>query len=151
MPPERSAGAVIFRNVNGIKEYLLLHYPDKLSKRARGRVRGHWDFPKGHMEKGEKTEDTVRREVKEETGISKIDLIHGFRETLRYFVGPKNKRRLKFVVFFVASTKQFEVTISHEHQGFTWLPFKEAQKLITYSNSKKLIKRADDFLRRKSF
>ncbi len=38
---EKSVGAVIFRKSDGAVMYLLLHYPS-----------GHWDFSKGHMEKG---------------------------------------------------------------------------------------------------
>jgi len=57
MPTEKSAGAVIFRKepssakaTTGKKytvKYLLLHYAAR-----------HWDLPKGHIEKGEKPEDT---------------------------------------------------------------------------------------------
>ena len=57
MKREKSAGAIVFRKE---KEpvYLLLHYEAK-----------HWDFPKGHVEKNETDEQTVRREIQEETGI----------------------------------------------------------------------------------
>ncbi|GAI42981.1 unnamed protein product, partial [marine sediment metagenome] len=47
MPLEKSAGAVIFSRSDKKIEYLLLHYQA-----------GHWDFPKGNIEKGEKLEET---------------------------------------------------------------------------------------------
>ena len=56
---EKSAGAVLLRRKAGQIEYFLLNYPSKKG--------GHWDFPKGHIEKGETEIETVRREVKEET------------------------------------------------------------------------------------
>ena len=71
---EKSAGAVIFRKEDDKIYYLLLHYQG-----------GHWDFPKGNIEKGEKLEDTVRREVKEETGIENIKFALGFKEAIKYF------------------------------------------------------------------
>ena len=68
MKQERSAGAVVF-----IKEtepiYLLLQYEAK-----------HWDFPKGNIEKGETDQETVKREIAEETGIKDIEIIKDFKE-----------------------------------------------------------------------
>ena len=55
MIEERSAGAVIFNENDGLTNFLLLNYPE-----------GHWDFPKGNIEKGELPIDTVRREISEE-------------------------------------------------------------------------------------
>ena len=150
MPVERSAGAIIFREDKNGRKYLLLRHPDRINKRVTKPVKGHWDLPKGHVEKGEKTEDTVRREVKEETGIERIDFVSGFKETIRYFVGPKEERRLKFVALFLVSTKQRRIKISHEHQGYAWLYYDEAYKLATYPGTKKLLKNANEFLQTKS-
>jgi len=75
---EKSAGAVIFFKNEEKIEYLLLHYQA-----------GHWDFPKGHIEKGEDLITTVRREVKEETGIEDIDFISGFSEDISYWFKKK--------------------------------------------------------------
>mgnify|MGYP001565999771 CR=1 FL=1 len=141
MPVIRSAGAVVFRGTPKGREYLLIKHSPPY---------GHWDFPKGHIEKGEKTEDAVRREAKEETGISKIEIIPGFKETVRYFVGPKEERRLKFVAWFLARTEQKQVKVSFEHQGYVWLSLEEAMRQATYSDTKKLLKKADEFLSKKS-
>ena len=146
MPVERSAGAIVFRETSEGREYLLLHhYPSKFSKESR-RIGGHWDFPKGHIDKGEKTEETVRREVREETGVSKMEIIPGFKETVRYFIGPKEERRLKFVAWFLAKTREKKVVLSFEHQGYVWLPLEEACNQATYPDTKKLLKEADEFL-----
>jgi 8-oxo-dGTP pyrophosphatase MutT (NUDIX family) len=37
--------------------------------------RGKWDMPKGKLDKGEKLEDCAIREVDEETGLKKIELV----------------------------------------------------------------------------
>jgi len=74
MPKETSAGAVIFRKENNEIYYLLLHYES-----------GHWDFPKGNIEEGEKEEETVKREAAEETGVEDIKIVEGFKEWIKYF------------------------------------------------------------------
>lgn len=163
MPVERSAGAVIFRKTQSGKEYLLLQHPDKESRRVIKPTAGlnasrrptskaglgHWDFPKGHLEKREETLDAVRREVKEETGLTRLHIIPGFKVTIRYFVNYDNQKRLKFVAFFLAETRQKKVTISWEHQDFAWLPFEEACERLTYANAKKVLTSAHHFISRK--
>ncbi|PIW92064.1 MAG: diadenosine tetraphosphate hydrolase [Candidatus Nealsonbacteria bacterium CG_4_9_14_0_2_um_filter_37_38] len=139
MPIEKSAGAVIFRKEKDTIEYLLLHYQAK-----------HWDFPKGNIEKGEKLEDTVRREVKEETGIENIKFALGFKEAIKYFYKLKGRNIFKIVTFFLAETKTKEVKISWEHTGFEWLPYEEALEQLTFKNAKEILKKANEFISRES-
>ncbi len=153
MPREKSAGAIIFRREAGSVYYLLLHYP------SLNRKGGHWEFPKGHVEEGENEEQTMRREVKEETGITDLKVIVGFKKYIKYFfrkykdktLKPNKKETktqwiFKLVVFFIAETKTKNVKLSHEHKGFAWLPIEEAIKKTTFKNSKVLLKEADDFI-----
>ncbi|MBI3304754.1 NUDIX domain-containing protein [Candidatus Parcubacteria bacterium] len=141
MPVERSAGAVIFRGQGGQRLYLLLQY----GKRKGGGF--HWDFTKGHLDKGETTEAAIRREVAEETGIVEIEFISGFRETLRlFFRNPDGKTVLKFVAFRVARTKTAAVKLSPEHIGFVWLPYAAALRRLTFKNGKTLLMGVENFL-----
>ena len=132
---EKSAGAVIFRKEDDKIYCLLLHYQG-----------GHWDFPKGNIEKGEKLEDTVRREVKEETGIENIKFALGFKEAIKYFYKLKGRNIFKIVTFFLAETKTKEVKISWEHTGFKWLSYEEALGQLTFENAKEILKKAHDFI-----
>ena len=136
MPFEKSAGAILFRKEEGKIYYLLLHYE-----------MGHWGFSKGHIEKGESLEDTVRREVKEETGIEDIEILDGFKEWIKYFFKLKDKNIFKIVTYFLAETKRKEVKISWEHIEFKWLSYEEAQNLLTFKNSKEILKKANNFLK----
>lgn len=137
---EKSAGAIIFREEGKIY-YLLLHYPS-----AARRSKEYWDFPKGHIEKGEKLEDTAKREVEEETGLKNIGFIEGFKETVKYFFKFQGENIFKFVTFFLVETKKKEIKISDEHVGFQWLSFGEAIKQLTFKNAKDILKKANDFL-----
>ncbi|MGQ9514930.1 MAG: bis(5'-nucleosyl)-tetraphosphatase [Thermoproteota archaeon] len=134
MPKEISAGAIIFRK-NTSRKYLLLHYEAS-----------HWDFPKGNIEKGEKTETTVRREVKEETGIEGITFIPGFKQRINYFYKRDKKTIYKEVIHLLAETKTNTVKLSNEHTGFTWLDYKKAYELVTFRSSKEILKKADSYL-----
>ena len=135
MPIEKSAGAVIFRRQGNKIYYLLLHYEA-----------GHWDFPKGHIEKGETIEETAQREVEEETGIKNIKFVKGFKEWIKYFYKSKNGNVMKIVTYLLAETKKREVKISWEHIGFKWLPYKEALEQLTFQNSKEILKKAQQYL-----
>ena len=154
MPVEKSAGAVIFRKdynppttsshpPSGGRApkkiyYLLLHYQS-----------GHWDFPKGNIEKGEKLAETVKRETKEETGLGDIKFIPGFKEAIKYFYKLKEKNIFKIVTFFLAETRTKDVKISWEHLGFKWLSYQEALEQITFKNAKEILQKANNFLSRK--
>jgi bis(5'-nucleosidyl)-tetraphosphatase len=145
MSIERSAGAVVFREEDGKRLFLLLSYPSS-GHRAN---KDYWDLPKGHIEKGESENDAAKREVKEETGLESIVIIPGFKETIKYFFRWEDKDILKFVTFYLAKTQTKEVNISDEHNGFDWLPHQEALKRLSFKNAKEIIKKADRFLFRK--
>lgn len=142
MPIEKSAGAIIFRKEKNKIYYLLLHYPG-VSHRAE---KDYWDFPKGHIEKGEREIETVRREVFEETGLKDIEFIEGFKEGIKYFFKFRGKNILKFVTFYLAETKIKDVKISFEHLGYKWLSFEEAIKKLTFKNAKEILRKANNFL-----
>ncbi|MFQ5940228.1 MAG: bis(5'-nucleosyl)-tetraphosphatase [Nitrososphaerales archaeon] len=132
---ERSAGTVLFNNNNGSVEYLLLHYPA-----------GHWDFPKGNIENGETELDTIRREVEEETSIDSIEFINGFRKKIRYNYKRSGKLVYKEVIFYLAKTNSKNVKLSFEHQGYRWLIYDDAIKLLTFKNAKMILEEANRFL-----
>ncbi len=132
---ERSSGTVIFRK-NGKEKFLLLHYG-----------KGHWDFPKGHIEEGEAELDAAIREAEEETGISDLKILDGFREKITYFFMAGKNLVHKEVVFFAAETKTKSIKISHEHTGFEWLDFDSALKKLSFKNSRDVLKKANEFLK----
>jgi len=134
MPREISAGMILFRRTPE-PNYLLLHYES-----------GHWDFPKGHIESGEDPEETAKRELQEETGISEIHLLDGYKQALRYFFRQKGIGIFKVVIFFLAETTQSEVTLSAEHVGFDWLPYDAALARLTFKNSRDLLIKANEHL-----
>lgn len=144
---EVSVGAVVFREESGRRLYLLLHYPS-----------GHFDFPKGHVEKGESEEMTLRRETEEETGIQTLKVIPR-RVSIRYFYvakGQERRKRLKAkkgiwifkqVHFYPAKTETAMVRISHEHIGYVWLPYAAALAQVTFENARRILHDTEASLR----
>jgi len=148
MSLEKSAGAVVFRKRVGKVyshtksfsagvNYLLLHYKA-----------GHWDFPKGIIEKKETLRETAKREIQEETGIKKVKFLEGFKEHIKYFYKFQGKSVFKIVTLLLVQTNQKEVKISFEHIGFEWLSYKEALERLTFKNAKEILKKADRFIKK---
>ncbi|MDQ3872614.1 MAG: NUDIX domain-containing protein [Thermoproteota archaeon] len=140
MVDERSAGAVVFyMEGNSEPEYLLLHY-----------VAGHWDFPKGNIEAGEKEPQTAIREIREETGITDINFFDGFSMKIEYKYRHNKKLVQKEVIFYLAQTHTRKVILSHEHIGFAWRKFDDAIRQLTFRNATNLLSAAREYLRQRS-
>src|SRR3989338_3837037 len=90
MPREISAGIIIYRKTSEGIKYLLLYHGGS-----------YWNFPKGKLEQSERGMDAAFREVKEETGLGKNELIlkDQFRVTDKFFFFREKKRILKIVKF----------------------------------------------------
>ena len=135
MVTEKSAGIVLFRNDSSENEFLLLNYPQ-----------GHWDFVKGKMEKNETPHETAIRETKEETGITNIEFIDGFEESVEYDFRFKKEDIHKKVIFFLAKTNEKNIQLSHEHNDYLWLEYNDALKKTTFENAKNVLSKANEFL-----
>ena len=136
---ERSAGFILFRNDSaapGGRVYLLLDY---------GR---HWDFPKGHVEKGETDLEAALRELHEETGIASPRVIEGFSHEIEYFFrASKGGMIQKRVIFFLAETDESKVILSKEHVAFAFLNFEAALKRLGYVTAKEILRKAHEHMR----
>jgi 8-oxo-dGTP pyrophosphatase MutT (NUDIX family) len=144
---EKSVGCVIYRKDKEKNLFLLVQYRS-----------WQWDFPKGHMEEGENEEQTMRREVAEETGITDLHILPGFRIQVRYFYtakGNEKKERevegrgiyiFKKAVFYAAQTFNEEVKIDFENKNFAWLTFEEVMGRLKNDDSKKVIQKVVEAL-----
>ena len=135
MGTEKSAGIVLLRNDSGKNEFLLLNYPQ-----------GHWDFVKGKVEQNETPHETAIRETKEETGITNIEFIDGFEESVEYDFRFKKENIHKKVIFFLAKTDEKNIKLSHEHNDYLWLEYNDALKKTTFENAKNVLSKANEFL-----
>ena len=132
---EKSAGIVLFRNDSNKNEFLLLNYPQ-----------GHWDFVKGKIEQNETSHEAAIRETREETGITNIEFIDGFEESVEYDFRFKRENIHKKVIFFLAKTNEKNIKLSHEHNDYLWLGYNDALKKFTFKNAKNILTKANKFL-----
>jgi len=129
---EFSAGFVLYREGRAGRKWLVLDY---------GR---HWDYPKGHLEKGETAWQAAVRELREETGIKQVDRVGKAERRMEYaFYSPKKGHVRKTVTYFVGQTRKREVRVSDEHEGFAWLPYEEALGKLTYGNARDMLRWAE--------
>lgn len=134
MNKEKSCGAVVYRKLDTGIEYLVI----------KSKAHGDWGFPKGHMEKGESEQETAKREVLEETGLS-VTLIDEFRTTVEYTMPngiPKE------VVYYIGkASAEHAVKIQQEEiREYKWLKFNEILRLITFENTREVLRRVNNFL-----
>ncbi|NPA40444.1 MAG: (deoxy)nucleoside triphosphate pyrophosphohydrolase [Thermodesulfobacteria bacterium] len=98
---------------------------------------GKWEFPGGKVEKGEKPEDAIVRELKEELGIE----VEVKREVARikhsYGDGPE----VELILFEVESEKEPEVLEAEEGR---WIRLKEVGSLNLCEADAKLLPFLED-------
>jgi 8-oxo-dGTP pyrophosphatase MutT (NUDIX family) len=139
MKNDQSMGVIVFFKFPLSIKYLIIKHK-----------KGHWSFPKGHAEKGETKLETALRELEEETGITKIQLIKKIvllKEAYK-FTNGKGVKILKKVNYFIAETKTKKVKVDYkEVTNFRWCTYKAGLERITFNESKSTLKKADKIVR----
>jgi bis(5'-nucleosidyl)-tetraphosphatase len=130
---EKSAGFLIFRR-DGDLRFLILKSKDRL------------DIPKGQLNPGEGELEAALRELKEETGISDVKVIAGYRKNVQYFYRWGGVLIKKTVIYFLAEVSSNDVKLSKEHDSFSWMTTKEAVAQLKYKNLIGAIKDAESLL-----
>lgn len=101
---------------------------------------GQYVVPGGHIEFGEKMEETVVREAKEETRLDVFDL--KFLTVCQYLdSGEFYKQGINFVMLqFLAKTNGGEVHLNDEAQEYVWITPEKSLELDLYKHTRQTIK-----------
>ena len=130
-----SAGGVVYRRDKDTLLFLLLG-----SNR-----RGVRCLPKGLIEPDEDEVTTAMREVREETGVSRVKL-RGKIGLIKYQFGFRSKTFDKTVHFFLFETDQGDTKVGSEHDFMEWLPYDRALDTLSYPNEKEMLTKAGNMI-----
>lgn len=137
MKHEHSAGGVVVRVEQGVPRFLLIR--DGY---------GHWGFPKGHLERGERADTAALREVMEETGLRQVGVV-GSIAAIDWRFRFRGRLIQKRCEFFLMESESGE-TKPQESEGITacrWTTIDEAHELIGYENARGVLTRASEMVR----
>lgn len=144
MVREKSVGLIVFRRnpQEGI-QYLVLYH--------RG---SYWNFPKGKMESGESEMETGLRELQEETGLTGVKVIDGFREQTEFFfkeqrAGKTELIKKDFILYLGEAAMDAELKLSSEHNGYSWFDYKTAAKFVKFKRTKEILAEADSVVNKR--
>ncbi len=95
-----------------------------------------WSFCSGYVKEFESAEDTVLREIKEETGLNAKIIKKG-----KLFQKNDKKNGKSWVIMpFLCSVKSKNVRLDHENIGFKWINHKDISKYQTVPGLEKDLK-----------
>ena len=109
--------------------------------RRRGRDGVTWTLPKGTPSRGETTEETALREVREETGLQVR--ITAPLPSIEYTFIQDGTRIRKTVHYFLMEPTGGDLALhDREFEEVRWVRFSEAASLLTFETERALVSRA---------
>lgn len=107
---------------------------------------GYWGFPKGHAEANETPNQAAFRELKEETNLELIHLIHDEPLMEQYTFVMEGKRVFKRVFYFIAEVGGKILLQQQEIHDGRWIAFPEAYAQVTHQEGKALLAQVEKML-----
>ena len=127
---EHSAGAILYNE--DIQKFLLL-------KRVNDPF---WEFPKGHIEENEEIQETLKREIEEETGIKVVNIIKEIGK-LNFEIKKENKVKKRVISYYLVKTLEESVKLSEEHSDYIWLNYQDVIDYLEFEDIKNIFKEVD--------
>jgi 8-oxo-dGTP pyrophosphatase MutT (NUDIX family) len=126
---EPTAGGIVFRHGEKGVEILLIQD-----------AKDRWTIPKGHIEEGETAQQTARREIGEEAGLSQVDIL-GWLGKIHFRYRRIDKLVLMTTQIYLVRAKGDTNDIQKEEwmNGIKWFTFQDALDAIEYEDIGKLM------------
>lgn len=128
-----SAGGIVYRPGADGPEIVLCGRPSQ----------GLWGLPKGTPKNTETIEETARREVREETGLS-VQIEEKIGEIEYWFTRAELGKRFHKRVHHFLMVPLGGNTADHDHEydEVRWFPASEAVRRLTFPNEAEMLRRA---------
>lgn len=140
---ETSAGGLVVAGLDGPKEQRAAALIGRTDRR--GRLL--WSLPKGHIEKGETSEQTAIREVAEETGID--GEVVAELGSIDYWFVTEGRRVHKTVHHFLLRCLGGELSDADvEVTQVAWVPLSELDSRLAYADERRLAEVANRLIDR---
>ena len=140
----QTAGAVVFRKTESGLEFLLVGEKGKADATNKDIEYG---FPGGGIEKGETLQETIVREVKEETGYSIFPSIYLTNKSHKHYFSDKNIYYFENTFWFAAEVLANESQDKYredEIYSTSWLASDDVLKYLMHNDQKEIFR---DFLK----
>ena len=100
-----------------------------------------WGFPGGRIQKGETLKQALIRETEEETGITDLEITgeFGFTTTPHRITRGKEDYGVLLVIYKCKIDESTQLTLSQEHDAFSWYSPEEAADLLSDKYSEELM------------
>lgn len=135
----KSCGVVAYKTLENVNYYLIIRS-----------INGDIGFPKGHMEIGESEIETAARELKEETNIE-VRILDSFRRQIEYPL-PGRIDAIKQSVYFLGECITDNIICQEgEVADAAFLPYGEALAVLTFDDTRKILREAEDFINKLIF
>ena len=105
-----------------------------------------WEFPGGTSEFGEHPEDSVIREIFEETGLV---IIPEYPVVVNSYKSKSKSDPVNVEIFYISSLTPLDqtVTLSNEHSDYAWIELEKIEDYETTEYIHKVIKQTKKLLR----
>jgi 8-oxo-dGTP diphosphatase len=101
----------------------------------RAQTTAYWDIPGGRIQEGHTLLDTLKREIREEAGITTISNPQFFTSVISKHEIPTDngkKMGLVLMIYKVTVPERTRIVLSEEHTGVEWVDKKEAAKRLAH-------------------
>jgi len=100
---------------------------------------GVWEFPGGKLEKGQTLIKSLKREIKEEAGVS-VSIINTPIVLFEIIKAGRYDGFSYMQIVYPAKKKGGKIKISNEHDAYGWFSKKKIEKMKTRPKTKAIIK-----------
>ncbi|HKI44909.1 MAG TPA: NUDIX domain-containing protein [Balneolales bacterium] len=134
--PVDAAGGLIYRQVDSEAPEVVMIYRW-----------GKWDLPKGKREKDESIADCAAREVSEELGIKRPNIVHELaRSYHEYERGGKMWGKTVYWYIMTSDEHSFHPMAEEDIEDARWIPIDEAIENVGYDTLRPVLQKMKDWL-----